>query len=75
MFNVNIRMDEIKNMDHLIEGVEAARLENEFKGYKTDFVYRDRDFGIGYNMAKKQCSIQRSRVCHNGRSLSKSKKV
>lgn len=55
MFDFNIKMNEIKNMDQFIEGVEAASLENEFKNYKV--VYKDGDFRLGYNMGKRQYAM------------------
>lgn len=73
MFSGEIRMDEVKNMDHFLEGMKAAMLENEFKNYKTDFVYKDRDFGLGYNLAKRQYDIQKQRVGCEGFSLTKTK--
>lgn len=73
MFSSEINMNEVKNIEHFLEGIEAAMLENEFKNYKTDFVYRDRDFGLGYNLAKRQYDIQKQRVGCEGFSLTKTK--
>lgn len=53
IFNKDIKMSEIKNMDYFIDDVEVDSLESKFKKYKTDFVYRDKNFGLWYNKAKK----------------------
>lgn len=39
-------------------------LENEFKKYKVDFVDRDRDFRLKYNMVKHLYS-KKIRICYN----------
>lgn len=61
IFSVDIRFDEINNMDNFIADGKAASLENEFKNYKTDFIYKDRDFGLGYNMGKRQKYLQKNK--------------
>lgn len=64
MFNGEVKVDEIKNMEHFLAGMEAAALENEFKNYKTDFVYKDGDFELGYNLAKRQYDLHKAKIYH-----------
>lgn len=50
----NIKIDEIKNMENFINGIEQFEMEKIFPNHKAHKEYiDDTDFVMGYNLAKR----------------------